>query len=108
MVELLLKRGVSANATDNSGRTPLHLAAGTGVVDVARTLVEGRADLSAVGSHGKNAMDKALRSSGTMAQCPHPPSTPRPHSRHARLRAKEHAINTLLSEVSLRTMVKYS
>ena len=90
LVDLLLQKRVSPNVTDDKGRTPLHLAAGTGVTDVAKILVEGRADLKAVDNNGKNALDKALRSSGSMTKCSHPPpsqaSVTVQYSRHVRWR----------------------
>ena len=76
LVDLLLQKNVSVNVRDDNDRTPLHLAAGTGVVDVAEILVNARADLSAVDVHGKNAMGKALRTSSRMSQCPTPPPLP--------------------------------
>ena len=71
IVELLLQKRVEANAKTPTGNTPLLLAAGTGVIDVMKVLVSGRADLNAVDNEGKSALDKALRSSGKGAGCPH-------------------------------------
>ena len=54
LVDLLLRRDADVNARDQQGRTPLHLAAGTGVVDVAKMLVHHCADIEAVDNFGKN------------------------------------------------------
>ena len=92
LVKRLLERGAEVNATDDQLRTPLLLAAGTGVVDAARELIEGRADLAARDINGKNAMDKCIRSSGRMSECPPPSPLPSPasvtvqYSRHVRWR----------------------
>ena len=45
IVDLLLKRRCDPNARDNSGRTPLHLAAGTGVLGAAQNLVDAGANI---------------------------------------------------------------
>ena len=73
IVELLLERGAEVDGTDDKGRTPLHHAAGTGVVDAAQVLIARRADLAAMDMNGKNALDKCKFSSGRMFKCP-PPS----------------------------------
>ena len=79
VAELLLHRRCEVNSVDANQRTPLLLAAGTGVVDVARVLVEARADLTARDRNGKNAMDKAVASSGSMcAFLPAPSPTKHP------------------------------
>ena len=70
IVELLLATGVEVDPRTSTGCTPLHLAAGMGVVDVAQALVRGAADLNAVDRNGKNALDKCIKSSSTMAKCP--------------------------------------
>ena len=75
-LSFLLEREADVNVKDDAGRTPLHLAAGTGVVDAAKVLVEARADLDARDSHGRNAMDRCVRSSGKMSECPSPPLPP--------------------------------
>ncbi len=62
----MLKRDADVNARDMQGRTPLHLAAGTGVVDVAKVLVHYGSDIHAVDKAGKNALDKARGCSGQM------------------------------------------
>ena len=67
LVRALLERNVDVNATDTDGeRTALHFAAGTGQVDVAKVLVEARADIHLLDRYGKNALDKALGSSSQM------------------------------------------
>jgi hypothetical protein len=67
LVQKLLSLNVDINATDtDGGRTALHLADGTGQVDVARVLVEARADTNILDAYGKNALDKAIGSSSTM------------------------------------------
>ena len=62
----MLKRDADVNAADLQRRTPLHLAAGTGVCDVAETLVQYRAAINIVDNFGKNALDKAMGNSGQM------------------------------------------
>jgi len=47
------------SAQDEHGRTPLHLAAGMGQVDVARMLVERGADMSAQDEHGRTPLHLA-------------------------------------------------
>ena len=79
VAQLLLQRRCEVNSVDAHERTPLLLAAGSGVVDVAEVLVAARADLTARDSHGKNAMDKAVSSSGSMRRfLPAPPPTKHP------------------------------
>ena len=68
IVDMLLKRQAEVNARDDGGRTPLHHAAGTGVVEQAKLLVAARADLNAVDNAGKNAIDKSWGSSGSMTK----------------------------------------
>ena len=80
IVRLLLEREADVNALDNAHRTPLHLAAGTGVLDSAEVLVEARADLEIRDKNGKNAFDKCVRSSGQMTKCPPPSLLPSPAS----------------------------
>ena len=70
IVELLLAKGVEVDPRASTGCTLLHLASGTGVVDVAEALVRGAADLNAVDRNGKNALDTCIKSSRTMAKCP--------------------------------------
>eukprot|EP00058_Branchiostoma_floridae_P025822 XP_002611312.1 hypothetical protein BRAFLDRAFT_73296 [Branchiostoma floridae] len=52
----LLEDGHDPNQRDSRGRTPLHLAACRGAVDVMRVLVEFGAELSAVDQQGNTAM----------------------------------------------------
>jgi ankyrin repeat protein len=47
MAELLLSYGADANATDVFSRTPLHYAASTGNIEVARVLLTNKADVNA-------------------------------------------------------------
>ena len=69
IVELLLQRRADPDVTDDTGgRTPLHLAAGTGVLEQAKLLVEAGADIHAVDQNGKNALDKCMRGSGTLTR----------------------------------------
>ena len=68
IVDMLLKRQAEVNARDDGGRTPLHHAAGTGVLEQAKLLVAARAGLNAVDHAGKNAIDKSWGSSGTMTK----------------------------------------
>ena len=68
IVEMLLKRKADVNARDNNERTPLHLAAGTGVMEPAKLLVAAKADIHARDCFGKNALDKSYGSSGTMTK----------------------------------------
>ena len=75
--QVLIGKRLDVNARTPSGNTPLLLVAGTGVVDVAKVLVELRADISATANNGKNCMDKRLGTSGSMTACPHPSSSPR-------------------------------
>ena len=68
----LARRLVEARALvddrDLQGRTPFLMAAGTGAVDTARALSQVGADVFAVADDGRNAMDRAQGSSGTMAR----------------------------------------
>ena len=74
IVRLLLQRQADVNSVDKEGRRPLHLAAGSGVTDAARILVEAGADIWAKDNSGKNALDKAMQTSGSMRRCPGPSS----------------------------------
>jgi hypothetical protein len=70
LCELLLQHGVDVDVPDDQGRTPLHLAAGTGVVDTAKVLVAAGADVEHLDFKGRNCLDKCHGSSGTMRKCP--------------------------------------
>ena len=70
LCELLLEYGVDVDVPDDLGRTPLHLAAGTGVVDAAKVLVAAGADVYHLDLKGRNCLDKCEKSSGTMKECP--------------------------------------
>ena len=68
IVDMLLRRHADVDARDANLRTPLHHAAGTGVVEQARCLVAAMADVHALDNVGKNPMDKCLGSSGSMTR----------------------------------------
>jgi hypothetical protein len=70
LCELLLQHGVDVDVVDDQGRTPLHLAAGTGVVDTAKVLLAAGADVEHLDFKGRNCLDKCHGSSGTMRKCP--------------------------------------
>jgi hypothetical protein len=70
LCELLLDHGVDVDVPDDLGRTPLHLAAGTGVVDAAKVLVAAGADVYHLDLKGRTCLDKCEKSSGTMKECP--------------------------------------
>ena len=71
MVTLLLEGKAEVDARDEKGRTPFHLAAGTGMVDVAEALMRGGADVFLKDPEGRNAMDRARGSSSQMKRRPH-------------------------------------
>ena len=64
----MLKRDADVNAADLQGRTPLHLAVGTGVVDVAKVLVQYGADSNIADNFGKKTLDKAMGCTGQMTR----------------------------------------
>jgi hypothetical protein len=66
ILEFLTNQNVDVNATDESGRTALMFAAGTGLFDVARVLVDAGPDINIEDKFGKNAMNKCLGSSSSM------------------------------------------
>jgi hypothetical protein len=68
LCQLLLDRRVHVDPEDNEGRTPLHLAAGTGVVDTAQVLVGAGANVHHLDHRQRNCLDKCHSSSGTMKQ----------------------------------------
>ena len=70
LCQLLLDRRVHVDPEDNEGRTPLHLAAGAGVVDTAQVLVAAGANVHHLDHRQRNCLDKCHASSGTMKKCP--------------------------------------
>ncbi|XP_065336836.1 putative ankyrin repeat protein RF_0381 [Cloeon dipterum] len=56
-----LKEDVRVNTCDNRGRTPLHLAAESGNVDLVKLLIENDADLTLTNIQGKNALHFAIK-----------------------------------------------
>ena len=70
LCQRLLNRKVDVDPVDNQGRTPLHLAAGTGVLDTVQVLVAAGANVHHLDARGKNCLDKCMGSSGQMKECP--------------------------------------
>ena len=66
LASLLIARHADPDATDDEGRTPFLLAAGTGVIDVAQALSQAGCDLWAQSRDGRNAGDRCIGSSGAM------------------------------------------
>ena len=66
MCQILLDYNADIDARDCQGRTPFHLAVGTGVVDCARVLRNNGADHEAVSDDGRNAADRCKGSSEQM------------------------------------------
>lgn len=64
LVELLLSRGADPNIQDSRGNTPLHDAAISGDVTVARALVRGGADVTVRNSAGEDVLAVAAESLG--------------------------------------------
>ena len=56
---LLLRRGASVHARDNTGDTPLHYAADSGRTAKAELLIEAGAALDATNSHGHTPLYRA-------------------------------------------------
>ena len=57
--EFLTDNGADVNATDNDGKTPLHLAACFGNIEVAQVLIEHGADINQVDQHGMTPLHQA-------------------------------------------------
>jgi ankyrin repeat protein len=60
IVLYLLEKGADPNVRENSGYTPLHIAAQNGDVDIIRALLFNGADLQAIGEDGKKPLDMAI------------------------------------------------
>ena len=69
LVVLLLHWNAEVDSEDWTGRTPLHLAVGTGVTDVARTLVQWNADFWKTSHDNRNIADRCGTGEG-MRWCP--------------------------------------
>ncbi|MDR1235782.1 MAG: ankyrin repeat domain-containing protein [Holosporaceae bacterium] len=61
-VECLVSQGADINATDNYGRTALHLAARSGRTDIVRLLIRCGADINAIDHLGSTALHGAVKS----------------------------------------------
>ena len=61
---LMVNKGVDPEMVDASGRTPMHHAAGTGLVDMCMALVDMQADPGKVDDFGLAPIDKCMGSSG--------------------------------------------
>ena len=59
MIRLLVARGADVDARGRDGWTPLGLAARTGAVDIAKALLEARADVHAVSGNGRTPIEIA-------------------------------------------------
>ncbi|MCP4244833.1 MAG: ankyrin repeat domain-containing protein [bacterium] len=69
LVASLLRARADVEQRDESGSTPLLRAVGTGVVDVARQLLEARAMVDVANARGVGVLQMAAQSSSTMRRC---------------------------------------
>jgi ankyrin repeat protein len=60
IVRLLFDNGANLHVRDNSGNTPLHLAASGGHLEAARTLLELKADVNSLDGKGSTPLHRAL------------------------------------------------
>ena len=59
LVKLLVENGANVNTKNDSGKTPLHLAAFWGHNEVAKYLIEKNADVNATTNKGRTALELA-------------------------------------------------
>ena len=57
---MLLRKGANPNCRGDGGYSPLHEAAGSGQLELARLLLQHKADVSAKGDDGKTPLDVAV------------------------------------------------